>query len=1561
MWLALGLLAFAIAFAALFAPSRIIYVWLEKRGATRRFVVWLVAAAILLIPASAFLATASDRLREARLAGIVKKLEPVMDAVSRGVLGPVESNNSGTSLVSVLSGGEIQRTPSIQYQPIELRVPGAERLSSEDNLPFYVLDRELQKGEMLKFPAAPNLSMDRIAVATPHSPAKDFTTLDITIVGPGASRRLFVIDEDTPSAHGWGEGDSLVKIRSISIEPPIAGASAIELRSRGAARVAGICQIWKGIGTPLTSEELTRTGLPVRAPATGGGRGVLLSNGRVPASFYFSEPIECDRLWLIYTSTDPRAVDYRWFGEDIVELTVGSVDANKIENFTLKHGEDVHSGNLDRSRHADDLASAAAFSWERDGARWHADQRKIEFDGPRKIKTLQIRNVAGPSGYSVELLGITVGKALSDRININDTRPGFVINGPNVRLSEALKGSFVDYTFAFADRRGVVRAGRGESTQPLLGVTIDDTDLSEIVAGRSVAPRCGSIAGMDGDLAFLPIRDGDSVVGALIIFSPEKDRPLRRGKFAFIFAAVFILISPLLIISFAESVARGESIRRKIGIALAIGSVVPAGALLLILPGSFESSRFDSAARRLDAELKLLRERLSRDREVAPATASAFLKSLREHPRAAPNFLPPARPDLDIQLKKELAIARKATFHDRPSFARLELKFPGTGAENWRTIDDSDAPVSFVNVDFQGSDYYRIQDSLYLVSVDRWSQGDVRARLILGVQVAIGSGAGERERIFDLTGASIDKKNISEAFGRDAMAEFIDNAARGNRAVVRMGDPSAAVDVFRDLDSNPIFAYAIIERGGRGEVSIFGARVPLTYLLGFVVVLAILGTLAIARILTEKLTRPIEQLASAADAARRGNIIIPADVGSADEVGGLAERFHTLSSELVRRIEHLNELHRGMWSFAGRLDRAEVAREASRFAANSTNADVAIIIIPDPHGVGWRSYLSNGKDRPAALTPLLQKIISADEWMLIQNEGPDSLQIIRGPRELSGGDFATIWAGPIRLGARNEGFLILTFSSIANVGQRESARAAAGAIAIALENARAYGLAIEDSATHALVPHFFEMRVNEALDRARALAKRICIIRWAILDPRGADGTEKLMIKTASRARRYLEQKARAVLGRLGPAELIIAFEDPGDAVRERLLQIFQNVSNLTAARLGAPFPEIDYVIFPDQGPSLTALLRILRRETAAGPASESLQKLAGEIEVRSEGMRDVLSRASRLLNIDVPILINGEADTGKEFLAKRMHLLNTNLLKSKAAKESAPFVVCSTGQLASGLAEAELFGVQAGAFSGAEKTRMGIFEQANGGTLLFSEIQECPLEMQSKILRVIQERSVRRLGSQQNIPLSIRIIATASKDLTELVRQGLFRADLYYRIAGALLNIPPLRDRKDDIPALCSKMLSAIQTTKNYEISSGAMERLMNHSWPGNFAELYAVLTRATVLAGDRDTLITEDIEIARMQPTSRIVHKDISRPVLDSNRSPVARGAERSAGDAWNERQTRLLAMLAKGDRITTGDYVAMMNVSTRTGLRDLVELARKGRLRQEGRKRGTAFKML
>lgn len=231
----------------------------------------------------------------------------------------------------------------------------------------------------------------------------------------------------------------------------------------------------------------------------------------------------------------------------------------------------------------------------------------------------------------------------------------------------------------------------------------------------------------------------------------------------------------------------------------------------------------------------------------------------------------------------------------------------------------------------------------------------------------------------------------------------------------------------------------------------------------------------------------------------------------------------------------------------------------------------------------------------------------------------------------------------------------------------------------------------------------------------------------------------------------------------------------------------------------------------------------------------------------KSAAMRDVLSKIHTLASVDSNVLIHGDSGTGKECVARLIH--------ESSVRSNGPFIAVSCASLPSELIEAELFGYEEGAFTGASKQRTGRFELANGGTIFLDDIDDIPLELQVKLLRVIQERELERIGSELTLNVNFRLIAASKKNLASLVENGQFREDLYFRLNIIPLYLPPLRDRKTDIPLLCEYFMNQFAIRLNLpdvRIDEEVIEKLTDYSWPGNVRELENIIERMLVLSGD-------------------------------------------------------------------------------------------------------------
>lgn len=239
----------------------------------------------------------------------------------------------------------------------------------------------------------------------------------------------------------------------------------------------------------------------------------------------------------------------------------------------------------------------------------------------------------------------------------------------------------------------------------------------------------------------------------------------------------------------------------------------------------------------------------------------------------------------------------------------------------------------------------------------------------------------------------------------------------------------------------------------------------------------------------------------------------------------------------------------------------------------------------------------------------------------------------------------------------------------------------------------------------------------------------------------------------------------------------------------------------------------------------------------------------------KNEGMKRVFEIISTVSNRDTTILIQGESGTGKELTAGAIHY-NSN-------RRDGPFIKVSCAALNKEILESELFGHEKGSFTGAIKTRRGRFELADGGTIFLDDVDDIPLEMQVKLLRVLQEREFERVGGEETIPVNVRVICATKKDLKKLVQEGGFRQDLYYRLHVVTIHLPPLRERKEDIPLLVTYFLKKYAERQRVTVNSVSQETLnllMLYNWPGNIRELENVIEHAVAFCTS-DTIIPKNL----------------------------------------------------------------------------------------------------
>ncbi|MGO9642490.1 MAG: sigma-54-dependent transcriptional regulator [Candidatus Acidiferrales bacterium] len=337
--------------------------------------------------------------------------------------------------------------------------------------------------------------------------------------------------------------------------------------------------------------------------------------------------------------------------------------------------------------------------------------------------------------------------------------------------------------------------------------------------------------------------------------------------------------------------------------------------------------------------------------------------------------------------------------------------------------------------------------------------------------------------------------------------------------------------------------------------------------------------------------------------------------------------------------------------------------------------------------------------------------------------------------------------------------------------------------------------------------------------------------------------------------------------------------------------------SAVEAMKLGA----YDYIEKPFRVENLRILLQrmaekvrlvtenqFLRERTDAGAQLEGIVGTSARIQ-------DVLRMISRLKDARTPVLISGESGTGKELVARAIHF--------QGPLARTPFVAVDCGSLVPTLIESELFGHEKGAFTGALKSKAGLFQAANGGTIFLDEVGELPLEMQAKLLRALQEKEIRPVGSNQRIGVDCRVIAATNRDLDAAYQAGTFRKDLYFRLNVVTMHLPCLRERRSDIPLLVHYFLERYAPGESIQVTPAAMKCMLQYDWPGNVRELENCIARALTLGG-RQIIDLSDLPlvIARAAESDELgagTAALTSTALADLERATIERVYEQTGGD--------------------------------------------------------------
>ncbi|MGE4559479.1 MAG: sigma-54-dependent transcriptional regulator [Desulfobulbus sp.] len=387
------------------------------------------------------------------------------------------------------------------------------------------------------------------------------------------------------------------------------------------------------------------------------------------------------------------------------------------------------------------------------------------------------------------------------------------------------------------------------------------------------------------------------------------------------------------------------------------------------------------------------------------------------------------------------------------------------------------------------------------------------------------------------------------------------------------------------------------------------------------------------------------------------------------------------------------------------------------------------------------------------------------------------------------------------------------------------------------------------------------------------------------------------------------------------PIDLVLLDHRMPDLQGDQVLERIKAINPLTRVIMITAYGAVDTAVkvmrlgaddFLEKPIDLEGLLAKIRSMEEQLYISEDVARVEESIDVdslpvrmiaASPAMRQVLSLALRAAPSPWTVLIHGETGTGKELVARLIHLLSP--------RKDKPFIPLNCAAVPEGLFESELFGHEKGAFTGAANRRRGVFEQADQGTLFLDEVGELPQPVQAKLLRALQEKTISRIGGEQQIPVDVRIVAATNRDLKQMVADGSFREDLYFRLNVIAIDIPPLRQRKEDIPALIDFFLTKYQSRARFD--NQALHQLTKYHYPGNIRELEHILQRTVTLARSPQIGLRDLPAEIRDYRGPVAENGDLNQRLAEVERQMLADALERS-----NWVQTRAAEALGISERV-------------------------------------------
>ncbi len=1557
----------------------------------------------------------------AHLDGVLEALRTGIPEMEKGTLASYAGGQREQQLLELLRGNSITRRRYFDYVDLTDLAEGSfgygpRRYPGEffEVRPYFI---PLPIGRAERVDFGKPLSMRRLVlVVSMPQPVLDLAEpqpprMRVLIESDAAdARRTLELTFDGPraSASALNRDRRDLVYETIDIDVPVASITLTALQGEGTELVGLSCLYdERGPAHPLDLGQSALTGIPTTLRGQyPEDSGIELRAGERRAHVSSSSGEGFDRAWLVYRAVHPGVLpDDLLTNATVGEVAVhfkGSVVPPRV--VVLQHQRNVL---FERSRNNQVQAplpgsnADIAYAWQDEaGERLVNLVTEIELPRDQSVDAVTFRVGAH---YPIRFRAVVFGREREAAPSDSSSSPLTRADAASVRLRDDFAGRVRAASFAiYRDSRLV--AATVDGTAP--DVVPNDLGTQAVTAMR--ATRDGEARVYE---SFMPLPGSgwrNNVLG-VFVRDPSHER-FSRIAYA-VGLGLCLLALPVLLLMLAEAIAAFSSLRVRLVAALSVATLAPLAVLAWLVLRVVEEGHETQQRQRLVSALDGVTGQLATLQRDLSLSAEAWLQALVDDAQtqvAAGVGIDAIR----LSLQQRMASQRPPDW--KGGFLRLELT-PAASQKALRPLSlfDGDAALRGLETPLRAEPSVFVVWGAPVLGVRRELEADIGsaslsvarpidapllARLLpqasavlcdtFGYPLAVAAGAG-------VSGTWLERLSCRSgvmAARRDALMRS-QQSGRPVFTAHRLEDEPwlAAYSVLRDVDATPRALLGVVDIARPASLPLPVGRVSVRGFLLAVAAVLLLFAVSLSSVVTNRISRPIERLARSAQALGHGDLDVRVEpIGNDGHLNRLTHAFNRMAQDLRGRIGDLRILNLGMQELTSKLELRDALNTAVRLFMQHSPADRVRVLLRDRDSDAVVLY-GDDQSQLDAGDPRVRSMLDA--------VGPFSARCVPAagrpavlPAALPAGLPEPIAAQsrsliglPLAVAGRVRGLVLLLFDAdVPRSVNLELLSTLATQAALAMENARLYMAAVEDPYTGAYTPDFFRRRVAHEVASAQAHGQSVSMLGIALVDGdqlQASLGTERLarcIERVTSGVRGALA--ATSPIGRVTMTDLRVLV---AGASTERAAELMREVAALVGRLDFALPPEwtplrtaVVAATFPAEAASAEFLLDLVdqRLEAVRQPAVATMPPIPieshGELVATSLPMQRVLRTLQRIAPTDIAILIEGETGTGKELMADLAHRWSR--------RRGGPLVKVHCAALPESLLQSELFGYEKGAFTGADARKLGKFELARGGTVFLDEIGEVSLDVQVKLLRVLQQREIDRVGGLHPVPVDVRIVAATHRNLRELVATGKFREDLYYRLQGMTLSVPPLRERRDDIPVLvdrfCAEALAAGSTTAR-GLTTDAMDKVFHHAWPGNVRELRNAVMRAAVLAtGDW----VESSHLVGLLPSSTlapdgslglmpVAAESTAAPTpLELAPLPVSDGLPKPPAPVESgvtespDRLNRLLALIGAHGEIAVEDHVKDAAVSPRTALRDLSSLIRQRRIVRVGIRRGARYRV-